>query len=64
MKVQCLDCNAISDDSEWLEYEFYCCDCEDDHTGNKCPAKGCYSVEGPGRIGWRGVTDSLPAPNR
>lgn len=52
MKVKCLRCDTVSYSSEWSEIDFYCPDCNDDHTGYRCPNKDCTSIEGPGISGW------------
>lgn len=51
-KVQCRECRTVSDRAQWVEVEFWCDDCADDHEGVRCPGQGCQSVEGPGRIGY------------
>lgn len=52
MKVKCTQCKVVSNLKDWKEMTFYCEDCNDDHSGVKCPTPGCYSVEGPGSSGF------------
>lgn len=56
MKVRCTECKVESDDSQWKETDFFCEECQDDHTGYECPTPGCRGFEGPGLLGgWRRV---------
>jgi len=51
VKVRCTECKQESDDSQWKECDFFCEECQDDHTGNECPTPDCKGFEGPGLSG-------------